>query len=81
MCDIMEQKDKAKEEIEEKFNEIHQLSLQQADFIDQINDANQELVNLWIESERLQNDLNIEKQTNERMMKSQESMNKLNEKS
>ena len=77
----MEEKDKAKEVIEEKENEIKQLSLQQEYFIDQLNDANQELINLRTENERLQNDLNIEKKTNERMMKSHESMNQLNEKS
>ena len=72
MCEDMEQMDKAKEEkrqltkkIEEKNNEIHQLSLQQEDTIDQLNDANQELINLRIENERLHNDPNIEKQTNE----------------
>ena len=37
-------------------------------------------MNLRLEDERLQNDLNIEKKTNERMMKSEESMNQLNEK-
>ena len=38
-------------------------------------------MNLRSENERLQNDLNIEKKTYKRMMKSQESMNQLNEKS
>lgn len=41
MCEVMEQKDKAKEEIEEKENYIQQLSLQQEYFIDQLNDTNQ----------------------------------------
>ena len=36
-------------------------------------------MNLRLENERLQNDLNTEKKTNERMLKSQESMNELNE--
>ena len=38
-------------------------------------------MNLRLENERLQNDLNIEKKTNEMMMKSQLDMNQLNEKS
>ena len=83
MCENMEKKDKANEEkrlitekIEEKDNEIHQLSLQQANLIDQLNDANQELINLRIENEIFHNDLSIEKKTNERMMKSHESMNR-----
>ena len=63
LCEVMKQKDKEKEEIEEKENEneIHQLYLQQVDFIDQINDTNQELINLRTENERFKNDLNIEK--------------------
>ena len=47
--------------------------------INQLNGANQEVINLRIENERLQNDLNIEKKTNEIMMKSQENMNQLTE--
>ena len=39
-------KDKAKEEIEGKENEIQHLSLQQADFIDQLTIANKEIMNL-----------------------------------
>ena len=38
-------------------------------------------MNLRSENERLQNYLNTKKQTNERMMKSQESMNQFNKKS
>ena len=37
-------------------------------------------MNLRLENERLQNDLNIERKTNERILKSQEDMNQLNEK-
>ena len=39
-------KDKAKEEIEEKNNEIYHPSLQKTNFIDQITNANEELMNL-----------------------------------
>ena len=38
-------------------------------------------MNLRSKNERLQNDLNIERQTNERMMKSQADINQLNEQS
>ena len=38
-------------------------------------------MNLRLENERLQNDLNTEKKTNERMIKYQADMNQLNEKS
>ena len=77
----MEEKNKIKEEIEGKKNEIHHLSLQQVDFINQLTNANEEIMNLRSENERLLNDLNTEKQTNERMMKSQADLNRLNEKS
>ena len=77
----MEKKDKYIEDIEENNNEINQLSLQQEYFIDQLIGANEELMNLRSENERLQNDLSIENKTNKRMMKSKERMNQLNEKS
>lgn len=80
LCEAIEEKDKAKEEIEENNNEIQQLSLQQEKIIDQLTDANEELMNLRPENGRLSNDLNYEKKTYERMMKSQEKMNQLNEK-
>ena len=74
-------KEKIKEEIEGKKNEIQHLSLQQADFINQLTNANEETMNLRSENERLQNNLNTEKQINEKMMKSQANMNQLNEQS
>ena len=46
LCEVMEEKDKAKEEIEEKNNEIQQLSLRQEDFIDQLTNANEEIMNI-----------------------------------
>ena len=55
----MEEKNKKKIEMEGKDNEIQHLSLQQIDFIDQLTNANEKLMNLRLENERLQNDLNI----------------------
>ena len=81
LCEVMEEKDKAKEKIEGKKNEIQHLSLQQEDFIYKITNENEEIMNLRLENERLQNDLNTKSQTNERMMKSQEDINQLKEKS
>ena len=77
----MEEKKKIKEEIEGNNNKIQHLFLQQAGFINQLINANEEIINLRLENERLQNDLNIERKTNERMMKSQANINQLNEKS
>ena len=77
----MEEKKKIKQEIEGKNNEIKHLSLQQAYFIDQLTNANKEIMNLRLENERLQNDLNSENKLNGRIMKSQENMNQLNEQS
>ena len=47
--------------IEENDSEIHQLSLHQADMENQLNDANQEVINLRIENEGLRNDLKTKK--------------------
>ena len=58
LCEVMEEKDKAKEEIEEKNNEIQHLSLQQVDFIGQLTNANEYLMNLRSKNERVHNDLN-----------------------
>ena len=65
--------------MEGKDNEIQHLSLQQTDFINQLTNANEEIMNLRSENERLQNDLICERKINERMMKSQVDMNQLND--
>ena len=65
--------------MEGKDNEIQHLSLQQTNFINQLINANEEIMKLRSKNERLQNDLNSERQINERMMKSQVDMNQLNE--
>ena len=80
LCEVMEEKNKIKEEIEGKNNEIHYLSLQQVDLINYLTNANEEIMNLRSENEILQNNLDIDKQKNERLMKSQVDMNQLNEK-
>ena len=49
----MEEKNTIKEEIERKNNELQHLSLQQADFINQLTNANEEIMNLRSENERL----------------------------
>ena len=77
----MEEKNKRKEELEGKSNEIQHLSLQQADFINQLTNADEEIMNLRSKNERLKNDLDTERQTYERMMKSQADMKQLNEQS
>ena len=70
--------EKKKKKLEGKDNEIQHLSLQQTDFINQLSNANEEIMNMGSENERLQNDLNSEMKINERMMKSQDDMNQLN---
>ena len=57
----MEEKDKTKEEIEEKNNKIQQPPLQQKNFIDQLTNTNEELMNLRSKKERIHNDLNTMK--------------------
>ena len=76
----MEEKNKTKAEMEGKDNEIQHLSLQQTDFISQLTNANEEIINLRSKNKSLQNVLNFERQLNERIMKSQADMNQLNEK-
>ena len=49
----MEEKNKRKAKIEGKDNEIQHLSLQQIDFINQLTNANEEIMNLRSENERL----------------------------
>ena len=60
-------------------NEIQNQSLQQEDLIDKLSNANEEIMSLRFENEKMRNDLNSEKQLNERIMKSQVDMNSLNE--
>ena len=66
--------------MEGKDNEIKHLCLQQTNFINQLTNANEEIMNLRSKNERLQIDLNSKRQLNERMMKSQVGMNQLNDK-
>ena len=81
LCEVLEEKEKVKEDLEGKSNEIQHLSLQQADFINQLTNENEEIMNLRSKNERLKNDLDNKRQTYERMMKSQADMNQLNEQS
>ena len=88
----MEQRNKAKEELDGRNNEIQNQSLQQADLIDQLSNAIDNIMSLRSENERLSNDLNFErkikerlrnnlnfeKKINERIMKSQADMDQLN---
>ena len=78
MYEVIEQKDKAKDEVklinarlEEKENKVQQLSLQQVDIINQLDVANQEVVNWRTKNVRLQNHPNTQKETNKRMLNSQ----------
>ena len=84
MCEVIEQKEKDEDEVklinarlEEKENEVQQLSLQKVDIINHLDVENQEIINLRTKNVRLQNDLNNEKKTNERILNSQQSMNQL----
>ena len=48
-------------------NEIQNQSLQQEDLIDQLSNANEEIMSLRSKNERIRNDLNSERQINERL--------------
>ena len=62
----MEQRNKAKEDLEARNNEDQNQSLRHEDLIDQIFEANEEIKILKAENERIRNDLNFERQINER---------------
>ena len=57
---MLEQRNKAKEDLDGRINEIQNQSLQHEDLIDQISNANEEIMTLRIENERRRNDLNFE---------------------
>ena len=65
LCEILEQRNKMKNEIDGRNNEIQNQSLQYEDLIDKLSNANEEINILKAENERIRNDLNLEKQTNE----------------
>ena len=48
-------------------NEIQNQSLQQEDLIDQLSNANEEIMSLKSEKERIRNDLNSERKINEKL--------------
>ena len=53
LCESMDQKNRTREETQGKYNEIQHLSLQQVDFINQLTNSNEEIMNLRSENERL----------------------------
>ena len=66
MCKILEQRNKAKEDLNGRNNKIQNQSLQHEDLIDQISNENEEIMSLRSKNERIRNDLNFERQINER---------------
>ena len=51
LCEVKKKKNKIKVEIERKNNEIQHLSLQQEDFINQLTNANEEIMKLRYEND------------------------------
>ena len=79
LCEILEQRNKAKEDLDGRNNEIQNQSLQQEDHVDQLSNTNEEIVSLRSKNERLRNDLNSKRQINERLRNDLNSKKKLNE--
>ena len=75
----MEQRNKAKEDLEARNNEEQNQSNQHEDLIDQITKANEEIGILKAQNERIINDLNYEREINERTMRELRSEKKINE--
>ena len=63
----MKLRNKAKEDLEARNNEDQNQSLQHEDLIDQISNANEEIMTLRVENERIRNYLNFGRQINERI--------------
>ena len=61
LCEILEQRNKEKEDLEARYNEDQNQSFQHEDLIDQITNANEEIRILKVENERIRNDLNFER--------------------
>ena len=61
LCEILEQRNKEKEDLEARNNEDQNQSLQHEDLIDQISNANEEIMTLRVENERIRNDLKFER--------------------
>ena len=92
-CEILEQRNKLKDELDGRNIEVQNKTLQLENLIDQISHTNEEILNLRseIESTReelrsekqinliLMDDLNTKKQINEGMLKSQEDLDQLYE--
>ena len=90
LCEISKQRYKENEDLEARNDEALR---RQESLINQLSNANEEIMSLRSENENLRNDLIIERQVNERlkadltskkllnerMMKSQEDMNQLNQ--
>ena len=68
-----------KKEIDRRKNEIQNQSLQHEDLIDQLSNANEEIMSLMSKNERIRNDLNFERQINERTIRELRSEKKINE--
>ena len=77
LCEILEQRNKAKEDLEARNNEKY--NQQHEDLIDQISEANQEIRILKAQNERITNDLNYKREINERTMRELRFEKKINE--
>ena len=69
LCEILEQRNKEKEDLEARNNEEQNQSFQHEDLIDQIIEANEEIRILKAQNEIILNDLNFEREINERTMR------------
>ena len=75
LCEIMEQRNKANEDLEVRNNQF----LQHENFIDQLSNANEEIMNLRSENESLRNDLITERQINASLQSDLRSERQINE--
>ena len=74
-CEILEQRNKTNEDLEARNNQFHQ----HEDLTDQLSNANEEIMYLRSENERLRNNLNIERQINESLHSDLRTKRQINE--
>jgi hypothetical protein len=75
LCEVLEQRNKAIEDLEARINHSHQ----HEDLLNQLSNANEEIRILRAQNERIRNDLNTEKQINGNLQSDLRSERQINE--
>ena len=79
LFEILEQRNKMKDEIDGKNNEIQNQSLQLENLIDQISNASEEIMTLRLENERIRDEMKYEKKISLTLVNDLNTERKINE--